>query len=113
METARVKIGRVRFHNGPTLRVFDRDKATTPEGVEFGRSLVSSAGNMAEWWEDMAGYVVICWNSRGRWTVGYRNGANSPFSAVMMPSFVEAALREQGTTNETVNWLNRQNKGDR
>lgn len=100
------RIGRIKFHNGAHVRVITK-RQPDPESSRFRRAIVDDAHTCAKW-DDMAGYIVMCWDSQGRWTMAYDNGFSSPVRYVDLARFVGDRVREQATMDATIEELNQQ-----
>jgi len=92
-ETFRVRIGRVRRHGGADVRVIDGKFEWHGKARENVEAMKSATENIVGYFPDMAGFVVMAWDARGRTSCGYRNSPASPVPAHLFPQQVAEWLR--------------------
>lgn len=107
MQDFRVRIGRVRKNGGADLKVIDGKFQHHAAGRELCEKIVENAETIAGYFPDMAGYVVVAWDSRGRMSTGWRCSGASPVQAFAIPQFVADRLRVDVAVGETIDRLKR------
>lgn len=92
-ETFKVRIGRVRRHGGADVRVIDGKFVWHGKASENVVAMKGATDNIVGYFPDMAGFVVMAWDARGRVSCGYRNSPASPVHEHMFPVQVAEWLR--------------------
>ncbi len=97
MNTFRVRAGKYRLRSGAEVRVIDGAFSYSAESGRFCESLKRNADDLTECVPDMAGYVIIAWDDRGRASVGWRVGSASSVPLHMVPTYTAELLRMRMT----------------
>lgn len=92
-ETFKVRIGRVRRHGGADVRVIDGKFVWHGKATKNVAAMKSATDQIAGYFPDMAGFVVMAWDACGRTSCGYRNSQASPVQEHMLPTQVAEWLR--------------------
>lgn len=98
--TAHCRIGRIRMKTGGAdVRVID----ATPPKTQFGAALMMNARTVATRWDNLAGYVMIGWDSGGGYTVGWRYDPEAGgIPPTLLPSWVAEVVRREIVSAQAV-----------
>jgi hypothetical protein len=80
-------------NTGAKVRLIPKERFTS----RIGDDLVRNAGEMKDFPEAWAGYMIVGWDFEGKWTCSYNNHRNSPYARHMMPGMLADAMRDRIT----------------
>ena len=108
MNEFRVRIGRVIRKGGADVKIIDGKFQWHDAIGKCMDDFRDCSAKTLEYVPDLAGFVIIGWDIRGRAAVGYENTVESSIPTMLIPSFVADHLRNRITKNDTIDAVNDQ-----